>query len=279
MSEGRTRLIDVVVGVVCLSFVVTVVFAAADDITAQLACEAQLQRISNGYTLYMADHNGRLPHNRDYDSYPQYKLPPVANGPDYYMQRHPDAILDGPHSGPWYFTDQVAAYMTDTDDWICDRWVDANGWFTEEHWYDWEPYHPEVYTSYLQVADVDDKTPAELPAAPSNAFMLTHGSTSMLNGSGVYTNVHQLRAWSARTSFIHRVEEIGDQAEEDNQGVVGPLGLNGILFADGHVEWLRFWTVYDNSRGESVRGAGDANYYMLTPDSRYNRNTRRVEQP
>lgn len=245
--------------------------AAMRDATHKAQFEGNMRRISQMYTMYMADHEGRFPLNGDYQNYPEYQpLAGGGGGVPPYMNRHPDAILEGPHAGPWNYTDKLAVYDPDPSVWISQAWLEIGQAFTADKFKTSEPYHPTVHTHYTQSWGVADNhtsyTMETLRGRPSDTFVVTHGSGAMLGGSGIFDNAHTLRPSTAKNAFIFDTATVQDTAMQDGTRRVTGLGKIGVLFADGHTDFLRFWDVLEGSRGESAPGARDGKYYLDLPD-------------
>lgn len=268
----RMNIVEVCVAGLCgvvLFVMVAVASEQFDEEAGMVQCTANLHRIGQMYTAFMADHEGKFPVEGDYNNYPDYQPEPNGGGSPPYMRRHPDAVLGGPHSGPWSFCEKLAAYDPDPNAWLCPTQTAAHGWFNKEASRKNEPYHPTVYTHYLQAWGVGDQRVDTLPGAPADVFVLSHGSWAMIGGSGLFDNAYNLNPNAAKTAFVHHRDLVNDRVIQ-REAPGGPLdlarfGKNGYLFADLHVEYLRYWEVLEGTRPESEPGRRDAKYFMHAP--------------
>lgn len=268
----RMNIVDVSVGGLCIAVVLTMGAVATetfDEDASMVQCTENMHRIGKMYTAFMADNNGRFPVDADYNNYPDYQPEPNGGGRPPYMRRHPDAVLNGPNSGPWAYCEKLAVYDPDPDAWLCPTQNEVGGWFTKEECRKYEPYHPMVYTHYTQALEVQNRRADELWGAPKDIFVVSHGSWAVIGGSGLFDNAFNLTPAVAKTAFIHKQALINDsvvqQKIKDGPVTFTGFGQNGYLFADFHVEYLRYWEVLEGTRGETEPGRRDGKYFLIAP--------------
>lgn len=239
------------------------------DLANQTECESRMRQIGQMYGQYMNDYAGYFPLNGDYQNYPEYQPRVGGGGQPPYMTRHPDSILAGPHNGPWFFAEKLARYNPDTQLWLSPQRQATGRSLSAPQMFQNEPYHPLVECHFVQTNHVGDGTSSkrlrDLGGRPSDVFVMSNGSGAMLGGSGLFDNASCLRPSAARIAFNYGRSYTDDCAVEGSGKQVTGIGLNPYLFADMHVEFLRFWEVFDNTRGPSTPGSQDGRYYVARP--------------